>query len=270
MFEAKVEKITPKLAEKYLEKNTNNRNINRNRVLQYAKDMQEGMWLFSGDPIKFSKSGEMIDGQHRLLAIIEAEKAFDFLVLRGLEEKVKETTDIGKPRNVSDIMGFLGHKNTAVAASVLRLCCLHQDGMLATGVRGINVSPQEQVRFMEANPDIEADITFAVGTEISRTLVPSVVGFMRFITRNIDQEKSDQFFHFLVNPPYKKNHPCTCLMETVNKMRLGLRRGGSLPRPLILALTIKAWNAFCLGKDIVIAKYQKNEDFPLIHGYDED
>ena len=75
------EYITPKTAEKYLEQNTNNyRRMNRNKVSIYARDMKNGSWQTNGEAIKFNKRGELVDGQHRLKAIMEADVPVKMLV----------------------------------------------------------------------------------------------------------------------------------------------------------------------------------------------
>jgi hypothetical protein len=69
-MEAKITLITPELAEKFLEKNSNNyRKLSEKVVKAYQIDMETGNWKFNGDSIKFNKSGQLVDGQHRLTAI---------------------------------------------------------------------------------------------------------------------------------------------------------------------------------------------------------
>jgi hypothetical protein len=63
-----------------------NRDVNENRTEGYARAMEKGDWWFTPDPITITDAGEIINGQHRLLA---AE-----CVLTG-ESTVKERTPIG-------------------------------------------------------------------------------------------------------------------------------------------------------------------------------
>ena len=83
----RVETITPQLAEIYLGKNTHNRNIRKPVVGKYANDMENGFWNFDGAPIRFADDGTLLDGQHRLHAIIKSNKAIDLLVVRGLKKR---------------------------------------------------------------------------------------------------------------------------------------------------------------------------------------
>lgn len=69
---AKVETITPEIAKTMLGENVNNRRISRDNVNLFAREIRNGEWRFNGEAIKFGKDGRLLDGQHRLLAVIAA------------------------------------------------------------------------------------------------------------------------------------------------------------------------------------------------------
>ena len=119
METAMFEKITPEKAADYLEKNTKrNRKVANRRVHLFARDMASGRWVSNGEPIIFDKSGELIDGQHRLLAIIEAGIPVKMLVVRGVPKKAFETIDQGSSRTLAVVLG-----STGVQASSARAAC---------------------------------------------------------------------------------------------------------------------------------------------------
>lgn len=61
-----------------------NRRISRGRVEHYAEMMARGAWVdYSPAPIVIDEYGRLIDGQHRLAAVIESGKSFHFLVVRA-------------------------------------------------------------------------------------------------------------------------------------------------------------------------------------------
>lgn len=102
-MEAKVQVITPELAEQYLTKNTNNyRSMSNSVVNAYATDMKTGNWKFNGDSIKFNKSGILVDGQHRLSAIVKSGVPVQMMVITEIEDDVA-TFDIGKIRTANQI-----------------------------------------------------------------------------------------------------------------------------------------------------------------------
>lgn len=102
-MKAVVETITPMLAEKYLERNVNNyRSLNRRKVHMYARDMANNEWQENGEAIKFNVRGELVDGQHRLHAVIESGARVNMMVIRGVAEDVT-IYDCGKNRSMRDI-----------------------------------------------------------------------------------------------------------------------------------------------------------------------
>lgn len=64
--------VTPALAKQWLEKNTNNRNMNFAKVKKMAKDMREGHWDTTHQGIAIATDGTLVDGQHRLMAVVES------------------------------------------------------------------------------------------------------------------------------------------------------------------------------------------------------
>lgn len=99
---ARVEFITPEKAKEYLLTQENNRNINDKRVADYANRMGRGEWKL-GQPITFDEWGCLIDGQHRLKAIIRYGEPVEFSVLTGLPSESKAVFDIGQQRNARQI-----------------------------------------------------------------------------------------------------------------------------------------------------------------------
>ena len=102
-----IEEITPEIAQQYLKNNyKNNRTLKQVSVSQFANDMSEGNFILNPSaPIIFSKNGELIDGQHRLMACVQSGCSFKTFVVRGADEKTYEVIDIGNPRSVSNIVG---------------------------------------------------------------------------------------------------------------------------------------------------------------------
>lgn len=105
-----VKTITPAMASEMLNKNNGNRNISQAKVQYYARIMREGSWKLTHQGIAISTTGNIIDGQHRLVAIVQYGKPIDFIVTiveadDGLGEltAVGQPIDIGKIRSISDI-----------------------------------------------------------------------------------------------------------------------------------------------------------------------
>lgn len=89
-----VETVTPQMAKKYLERNVNNRNVSKDKVSIYAKDILAGNWT-PGSSIGFFENGDLADGQHRLLAVVAANTSAVFVVIRNLPYESKLNHNIG-------------------------------------------------------------------------------------------------------------------------------------------------------------------------------
>lgn len=107
------ENITPELAKLYLSNQRNNRNVLQSHVKNIVKDMVEGRWKDEADPIKFTASGQLIDGQHRLNAVVVADRSQKFVVLRGYTDDSMGVLDIGKPRSAAHVGQIIGLDITA-------------------------------------------------------------------------------------------------------------------------------------------------------------
>lgn len=112
-IETQVITITPELALDWLTtRNIHNRKLRERHVRDLALQMKTGTFVFNGDPIRFAANGDLLDGQHRLQACVEAEVPFQALVIYGLENEVQDTMDIGQNRHVGDVLELANIKNS--------------------------------------------------------------------------------------------------------------------------------------------------------------
>lgn len=105
------EDVSPALAEEYLKKNTHNRALNKNVVAKYASTMRAGKWLITHQGIAFNAAGDLIDGQHRLWAIIKAGVTVRLAVTRNLDGATQLVLDTGQRRSISQNLSLLGKPN---------------------------------------------------------------------------------------------------------------------------------------------------------------
>ncbi len=122
--------ITPELAESLLQRNIQNRRVKDQQVSTYVAQMLAGIFQsLNGQTIGIAGSlttGNLLDGQHRLLAIVKSGVTLPFLVVTGLPETVVSTIDIGAKRTTGDLFDMKGITNgrlmSATLATYARLC----------------------------------------------------------------------------------------------------------------------------------------------------
>lgn len=114
------ETITPDMAARMLENNPRNRSVRPDVVTKYAKDLKSGSWQMTGDTIKFDRNDALLDGQHRLYAIITSKKPMETVVVRGLDPNVIENIDNATGRTPADVLKILGFKYSIISAATAR------------------------------------------------------------------------------------------------------------------------------------------------------
>lgn len=232
----------------YLEENDINRSMRPRVVNAYAGDMQRGEWMVTGETIKFSKTGELLDGQHRLQAIYESGFAQRLLVVRGLEPATRTVIDTGAPRSAADALRMLGlgGPNTMAVAAAARLLVLWRTDRLRTMSAGLRhedrATHSEIIDAVNAEPDI-LDAVAEAYKDYNRTGIPTGPGGMtRVVLYAIDANDAQIFFESLAGYSTDgANDPRAVLLYTIKQMRaLGqLRRPGEA-----IGLTFSAWNAW--------------------------
>ena len=109
MSELKFERIGPTQAQELLSGNTRNRLIHDWLVVSMTHSMSHGEWPDKMlDPIIVSKTGKLLNGQHRMWAIISSRTTQTFLVARNQEESQANFIDAGAPRSLGDRLEIIG------------------------------------------------------------------------------------------------------------------------------------------------------------------
>lgn len=103
-----IETITPELAERYLQANTDNRKIRQRVVDAIARDMLNGDFVLTHQGIAFDADGLLIDGQHRLAACVKSGVPMTVMVTRGIDRSSAEAIDTGIKRTFQDGLNFSG------------------------------------------------------------------------------------------------------------------------------------------------------------------
>lgn len=119
-FLPKWEYITPDVAEHLLRTNSKNRRISQPRVAIIAQAMKDNQYIPTHEGIGVDIDGILIDGQHRLVAILQTGLAQWILVTRGMPSVCREFIDIGKPRTAYDIAVVLQRFNKNSDFAIVR------------------------------------------------------------------------------------------------------------------------------------------------------
>ncbi len=120
--------ITPEEAEQMLAKNwPSNRKMSQAVIDGYVNDMENGNWCwYVGNTIVVSEDGYLLDGQHRLAAIVKSGIPTMMLVVRNVPDEAFDFIDGGKKRLASD---FIDCPQASFVTALAKAVCLANEGM---------------------------------------------------------------------------------------------------------------------------------------------
>lgn len=117
---AEVWTITPTLACALLEQAHPNRPVSHVRVKTIARAITAGRWALNGETIVLCPDGRVLDGRHRLMAVVEADRDITTFVVLGIDPETFSTMDQGNKRTGGDVLSIEGHRQAKHLASSLR------------------------------------------------------------------------------------------------------------------------------------------------------
>jgi hypothetical protein len=193
--------ITPEDALHMLDFNRCNRPANQQHINRIADQIKAGKWRFNGDTIKISETNEILDGQHRLWAIIEAKVAVQTIVVRGIAPDAFATIDtLRKPRSGADILALLGAPHhRLVISTALKWLCHWQRRTLENYREPANRIENSDIE--EAYRNNPGMARAAVAANKLRGLAnPGLIAFFYFILTNRNPDLAERMMHTLENP----------------------------------------------------------------------
>lgn len=270
MAEIKVSKetITPAKAEKYLGKNFHNRNLNEAYAKRLADSFARGEYEFNGVPLVFDYTGTLVDGQHRLRAIILSGAILPMMVVRGVAPKAQETIDIGNKRSMGQVLALRGEVSANNLAATLTKLWQYRNNRSFSRDGATLPSIQQKLKLLEDEPTIRDSVRVASRyAGRFRVTSPAILATLYHLTYAIDAEDCEAFFVGLCDG--------INLDETspIYQARRYLRRQKESPtRPderVVLAILIKAWNAWRDGREVASLSWRAGgrnpEPFPTLH-----
>lgn len=136
---AEVITITPNDATAWLRCNRNNRPVRKRHVEFLANEIIAGNWQVNGQAIVIAEDEQVLDGQHRLFAIIEAGKSIQSLVVYGITPEAFRTIDTGAVRTGADALSLYFHNTPAhiiqACATATQWCTRLERGALVGGAK---------------------------------------------------------------------------------------------------------------------------------------
>lgn len=262
--QAQIITVTPKMADEWLERNNHNRSLSRTFVRRYVEMMQKGKWMLSPDAIAFDQNGRLINGQHRLHAVVESETEQTFIVSIGHSSRVFEVADQGRKRNLKQALKLDGFTHVSRLASTTRKLYNFESGSLEGRA---NVNTPDGLAFAKYHcPELLESVkeTQSICDDSRHLWRDSVINFLYYAMKWRSEKNAWKFVSGVAtglgltntdDPRYRLRDR---LIEEVNKP------GGRFDRKLELALSCKAVNKFFEDETVSFIRWSPGmgEDFP--------
>jgi hypothetical protein len=258
------ETITPKKAMEWLKRNVNNRPLREKHCNRLSEAMKAKEWQLNGETIKFNGNGDLIDGQHRLKAIVIAGTPIESYIVRKLPHEAFDTIDTGAPRAVGDTFARMGEKYYSHLATAIRNAYHFSEQRSTWGGSAPMPRNSEAVAYLAKNPGIRLSVEFVAQAGAGALMSVGMAAALHYLMGCKNRKKADEFWTgVLGGEGLRKGMPAYELRRRLISHRT---TSVKLTRAEVPALSIKAWNAFIDGTEVKALRMTDGEDFPAIKG----
>lgn len=247
-LEVEVVLVDPTLAATWLGLQRGNRKMRRRKKDRLAKIIEEGRWFVGIGTVVFDAEGVLIDGQHRLAAIIQAGQAVELLVVRGVDPDAKYWIDTGTVRSGGDALDMAGFDgDTGPASTALSLLLRYKR---VGHINSMWTPENEDLRDgMLEHPDIVESVEATKGAR-TRAIWGShgVFAFMHYVLHRQDSTRADEFFRAVlgglgIDSDLDPRH----LLRT--RLMAEATAKSKVSPEYVVDLTFKAWNLWRGGQE---------------------
>jgi hypothetical protein len=254
-------KIDPATAKKWLVANYGNRPMLESHIARLGKQMTQGEWTLVPDAIAFAPNGRLINGQHRLQALLNTGVTCEFMVAWNMPEEAFDVTDTQKVKSGGDALACAGEdKYRNELAAALRIVARWELGDMGQQGRFTN---REVVHLNERHPELREFVYKWNSRNIPKgTMSGSQFAALDYIFSMKDPVLASAFLEEVRNGEgLRGNDPSFVLRARLADLRF---RGGKEMARYVLALTVKAWNLLRKNRPANQLSFKDGEAFPTI------
>lgn len=249
--EIRLQTVTPELAKTWLTQNVSNRPVRRETVHSYARDMINGAWKVTGEAIKFSSSGQLLDGQHRLLAICQAKTPVPLHVATGIPVDSQDAMDSGMKRTAGDALALSGISNSAMTGAAARLAL--SVGYAPESIGRYSATHAEIISWVADHPDI-ADACSYTSSIAGRVkgCPPSVIAHTLHALAQINRSEAYAFWAAVADQVGQ--YPGDPVVALARKFSDIYREREQVSKAAYLSMIYRAWNSRRHSKPLRIVR----------------
>lgn len=258
-------RVTPEMATRLLDANKLNRPLATGHAERIAGQILDGKWRFNGDTIKISRANgkDILDGQHRLWAIIESRCTIETAIVRGIDPDAFATIDtLRKPRSGADVLSLMGvtHHRSAISTA-LQWLVRWQRQTLETYLNPANRIENSDIEqaFID-NPGIAKAAERA--SRLRGLCSPGMLAFFYFVLTNRNSDLAERLLFTLENPAG------VSVNDPFFRLRAYLTQSDRKQPLVTIVYMIKAANAAHEGREMRVINWRNTgsnaEAFPKL------
>jgi hypothetical protein len=259
--------LTPELAKQYLEKAGPNRKTSERHIQRLARDMKAGAWQLNGETIKVDTNGEVLDGQHRLWAVLISETPIQTFITEGLDPTTMTSIDTGRNRSFANVLQISGTGPGATTlAAALRMWWLYENDMLHAGSTMFQPSHADLQDVLNRHPTLPQRVEEYQSSTARKLGAPAALVFVYSGAYEIDPEKAQAWFNAVASGAgLDEANPAFRLRERLLMQRV---KPGRQRAYETAGIVIKSWNAWYDGRAMhrVAYRMRSDERFPRFSG----
>ena len=238
--------ITPPMASIMLQNNAENRKLNNTHVEFLADQILSGKWQNNGQTIVIADDGTLMDGQHRLSAIIKANKSTKLGLCTGAPRAAMATIDNGKPRSTVDVLSIINAPNAALISSAMKILYKFDHGAININGGGKMKMPNAVVLLTLEQMQLLVDVNILakLAKSISRNtrLKPSnVFAAFYLIAIRYGQEFVEDFAEKINSGGDYPKSPTTALGQIIARIQVQGRKVHRIYDFALLLSAVEKW-----------------------------
>lgn len=248
---------------------------------RYANEMLAGNWVLIHAGIALDTNAELLDGQHRLAALVMAGEVnpditVPLSVTYDLAPEVSNKIDTGKPKTIADILSMNGIIDVNHMGALCRLAGFYLEASRflkpdaetvpafhPNGYKGFKLEADEVLKMVDDDPTLRDRVTDGRALHKVVGVTPASFVYWVLIREGWSQALVDEFMLAVRDGAgLATNDPRYAVRETLLNRRA--RRGVNRDSIETAALILKAWKLWQRGGTFNGRGFawRKDEEFP--------
>ena len=253
--------ITKEIATTMLDMNTHNRKPKSGNLAKLIHELQNGLFKFNGESIIVSKSGVLLDGQHRLMAVEKTGIPIKSIIVWDVEDVTFSTIDTGVSRSASDVLSVNSIENYALKSKLSKMLILGLQNKNINGTdKAYKVTNEEILRFaVEHNILLDELCSKTMRYYNKKRLLPtSDIGYFWHIFSSENRQVAELFFEELFSGIFSSDkNPCYHLRSKLEDAKFNINR--KMDKPTRDKFIMKAWDKYLNNQEISFLRLTDGE-----------